>query len=562
MAQVKTVKTRIQHKHDIEANWIKATNFVPLAGELIIYDAETTSTSLEGTGRTTPITYTRFKFGDGTNTVTNLAFSASPVDWNQNDPQASDYIKNRTHYVDDNDNVTQLDTKYIPIDNNTITIQSGKLKANIPADVNTTYTLSKDGNVISLIGSDGYVGTVIDESGSDGLIYKETTTTETINITTPVSTGEIPHLAYGNGRLVLLSHDAGTPEAYYSDDGGQTWQRGVAPTSAICQSLVYGNGKFVGVAFSQAVYSEDGINWSVSNIGGDGSYRSIAFTDGVFMAHASQYVAISEDGVTWNIKQSMDYEAYYYLAGGNGKFVFTEGTGSAIVVDLEGNVTANPYIADPISGITFVNGKFVAYGGYYVNFSEEGENWTSKQVIDVDGSVSDVYYINNTFFAVVDGSRVFQYNEEQDAWSEVATIVSSTGDPWQASRIITLESYVLGNCSYLDESHPLLGSSDGINWGRSFSVTSTTKFLEQAGTDVTAKVASLVGGNSGGMIGDEIETLTVTENLTVSGNFTLEGDFVIGDLDASTVTIATAPTADNHAVNKKYLEEVLLNGEW
>ena len=98
MSQVKTVKTRIQHKHDIEANWIKAVNFIPLEGELIIYDAETNSTDLTGTGRTTPITYTRFKFGNGTDNVTNLSFNASPVDWDQNDPQARDYIKNRTHY--------------------------------------------------------------------------------------------------------------------------------------------------------------------------------------------------------------------------------------------------------------------------------------------------------------------------------------------------------------------------------------------------------------------------------------------------------------------------------
>lgn len=33
----KTIKTRIQHKHDIQANWEKAS-FIPLAGELIIYD--------------------------------------------------------------------------------------------------------------------------------------------------------------------------------------------------------------------------------------------------------------------------------------------------------------------------------------------------------------------------------------------------------------------------------------------------------------------------------------------------------------------------------------------
>ena len=36
----KKLKVRIQQKHDIEANWIKATNFVPKAGEIIIYDAD------------------------------------------------------------------------------------------------------------------------------------------------------------------------------------------------------------------------------------------------------------------------------------------------------------------------------------------------------------------------------------------------------------------------------------------------------------------------------------------------------------------------------------------
>jgi hypothetical protein len=31
---------RFCQKHDVEANWLKATNFAPLAGELIIYDAD------------------------------------------------------------------------------------------------------------------------------------------------------------------------------------------------------------------------------------------------------------------------------------------------------------------------------------------------------------------------------------------------------------------------------------------------------------------------------------------------------------------------------------------
>lgn len=48
-----TVKTRILHKHDTEENWQKAANFVPMAGEIIIYDADETNT--------TP----RIKIGDG-----------------------------------------------------------------------------------------------------------------------------------------------------------------------------------------------------------------------------------------------------------------------------------------------------------------------------------------------------------------------------------------------------------------------------------------------------------------------------------------------------------------
>ena len=53
----KQVKTRIQQKHDTSANWAKATSFVPLKGEIVVYDD-----------------LGRVKVGDGTNTVANLKF--------------------------------------------------------------------------------------------------------------------------------------------------------------------------------------------------------------------------------------------------------------------------------------------------------------------------------------------------------------------------------------------------------------------------------------------------------------------------------------------------------
>jgi hypothetical protein len=53
---------RIVHKHDTEENWLKATNFIPKQGELIIYDVDDT------------YDYERMKIGDGNTLVNDLPF--------------------------------------------------------------------------------------------------------------------------------------------------------------------------------------------------------------------------------------------------------------------------------------------------------------------------------------------------------------------------------------------------------------------------------------------------------------------------------------------------------
>jgi hypothetical protein len=80
----KKIFTRISQKHDLEVNWLKAENFVPMQGELIVYDIEVdvdgnTLTDNNGLlmlpeGRAKPYTYERFKIGDGIKTVTDLPF--------------------------------------------------------------------------------------------------------------------------------------------------------------------------------------------------------------------------------------------------------------------------------------------------------------------------------------------------------------------------------------------------------------------------------------------------------------------------------------------------------
>lgn len=61
------INTRIQLKHDIEANWLQATGFTPLDGELIIYDKDDN------------YSYERVKMGDGVTNVNALPFTKEGI---------------------------------------------------------------------------------------------------------------------------------------------------------------------------------------------------------------------------------------------------------------------------------------------------------------------------------------------------------------------------------------------------------------------------------------------------------------------------------------------------
>lgn len=56
------LNARIKHKHGTAAEWALATNFIPLAGELIIYDKDEN------------YNWERFKIGDGTTNINALPF--------------------------------------------------------------------------------------------------------------------------------------------------------------------------------------------------------------------------------------------------------------------------------------------------------------------------------------------------------------------------------------------------------------------------------------------------------------------------------------------------------
>ena len=84
LSNEKLINSRQQQKHDIEANWLKAVNFVPKPGELIIYDAEIQGDEfpkdIDGQNlRDYYITYPRIKIGNGETNVNDLPFINTQV---------------------------------------------------------------------------------------------------------------------------------------------------------------------------------------------------------------------------------------------------------------------------------------------------------------------------------------------------------------------------------------------------------------------------------------------------------------------------------------------------
>lgn len=65
MTNEKIIKARQVQKHDTEENWLKAGNFVPKAGEIIVYDKDKNNDK------------PRFKIGDGESLIGNLPFFSS-----------------------------------------------------------------------------------------------------------------------------------------------------------------------------------------------------------------------------------------------------------------------------------------------------------------------------------------------------------------------------------------------------------------------------------------------------------------------------------------------------
>jgi hypothetical protein len=228
-------------------------------------------------------------------------------------------------------------------------------------------------------------------------------------------------VTYGDGKYVAVAFNS--DKGAYSTNG-ITWTEMSMP--AVGSWIVtYGNGKYVAVASgnTNGAYSTDGINWTEMNMPASRSWNGLTYGNGKFVAVAasSDKGAYSTDGVTWtemSMPSSRDWASVTY---GDGKFV-------AVVVDsLYGAYSTDGITWAEMSmsasriwrRVTYGNGKFVAVA--YISdkgaYSTDGITWTEMSM-PTSRSWIGVTYGDDKFVAVAYNSDKGAYSIDGITWTE------------------------------------------------------------------------------------------------------------------------------------------------
>ena len=193
----KKLKTRIQLKHDTAANWSQATNFIPLIGEIIIYDADTTNSA------------PRVKIGDGKTVVAALPFISNADEittaiaaLDANDPSASGTSTTFISTVSQTDGVISATKSSIPTASSTtlgmvkgggdVTISSGVITVTDNSHKHTSANISDLGTTIETAINNAVEALDVSEPAASGTSTTFIATAKQTNGVIEVTKASIP----------------------------------------------------------------------------------------------------------------------------------------------------------------------------------------------------------------------------------------------------------------------------------------------------------------------------------------------------------------------------------
>ena len=228
----KTFNTRIIHKHDTEASWVKKTTFVPKQGEIIVYDIDASHN------------YERLKIGDGKTAINSLPFV---------DGALRDYVDTELDALSNEINAIDALVGDTSVSSQISTAIANEIKTKV--DKTTTINGNALSSNVTLDASDvGAVSTSTRVAITGGATGTATSFGNATQINVPITDIKESYISWGGKNLTgsvspLDDIAAGTitncfafiPEegitAEYTRDGGSTWTAVVVNSGLFTQSL-------------------------------------------------------------------------------------------------------------------------------------------------------------------------------------------------------------------------------------------------------------------------------------------------------------------------------------
>ena len=223
-------------------------------------------------------------------------------------------------------------------------------------------------------------------------------------------------VAYGNGTFVAISD--GASNAAYSADG-INWTLSTLPSSDDWNAITYGDNKFVAISAdsSSAAYSANGINWTACTLPIPNVWQAVTYGNNTFVAIADidprelgvnhTNVAYSSNGINWLTSMLPFPVIGASIAYGNGVFVaLGPSTNGAYSTDGI-NWTLSTMPLGTWSSVAYGNGIFSAITFDETNaaYSTDGINWTVSAPLPYAADWIDVTYGNGIFAAVTLGTN-------------------------------------------------------------------------------------------------------------------------------------------------------------
>jgi hypothetical protein len=197
-----------------------------------------------------------------------------------------------------------------------------------------------------------------------------------------------------------------TQTTAHNTTSGATWQNASSiPSNSTWNAVAYGLGKFVAVGSSssyasQAMYSTDGSNWTLTSVAPAYTAQSIAFGNGTFVAVSNVGVMYSTNGTSWSVA-AQSFINGSSVVFGSGKFVVSVSSGYYYSTD--GNNWTLVNLGSTRAHLAFGLGNFVGLGSAQnVASSADGITWNFTN----DSNAQSLYlgpvaYGNGTFVSLV-----------------------------------------------------------------------------------------------------------------------------------------------------------------